>query len=127
MKIDKQVSESSIALQIILGLVIVILIYKFIDTKIIKWPLIIMTAGAFFYSISDDFRELKMNYLKHHLDTGEVPTLKDGIRNWLKAIFFLIIFIITLLFVFPDVADKYIFCRGLDEGKPSVASGCYDR
>jgi len=127
MKIDKQVSESSIALQIIIGLVIVILIYKFIDTKIIKWPLIIMTAGAFFYSISDDFRELKMNYLKHHLDTGEVPTLKDGIRNWLKAIFFLIIFIITLLFVFPDVADKYIFCRGLDEGKPSVASGCYDR
>jgi len=127
MKIDKQVSESSIALQIIIGLVIVILIYKFIDTKIIKWPLIIMTAGAFFYSISDDFRELKMNYLKHHLDTGEVPTLKDGIRNWLKAIFFLIIFIITLLFMFPDVADKYIFCRGLDEGKPSVASGCYDK
>jgi hypothetical protein len=41
MKIDKQVSESSIALQIIIGLVIVILIYKFIDTKIIKWPLII--------------------------------------------------------------------------------------
>jgi len=127
MKIDKQVSESSIALQIIIGLVIVILIYKFIDTKIIKWPLIIMTAGAFFYSISDDFRELKMNYLKHHLDTGEVPTLKDGIRNWLKAIFFLIIFIITLLFVFPNLADKYIFCRGLDEGKPSVASGCYDK
>jgi len=127
MKIDKQVSESSIALQIIIGLVIVILIYKFIDTKIIKWPLIIMTAGAFFYSISDDFRELKMNYLKHHLDTGEIPTLKDGIRNWLKAIFFLIIFIITLLFMFPDVADKYIFCRGLDEGKPSVASGCYDK
>jgi hypothetical protein len=124
---DKSVSESSIALQIIIGLVIVILIYKFIDTKIIKWPLIIMTAGAFFYSISDDFRELKMNYLKHHLDTGEVPTLKDGIRNWLKAIFFLIIFIITLLFMFPDVADKYIFCRGLDEGKPSVASGCYDK
>jgi predicted membrane protein len=123
----KSVSESSIALQIIIGLVIVILIYKFIDTKIIKWPLIIMTAGAFFYSISDDFRELKMNYLKHHLDTGEVPTLKDGIRNWLKAIFFLIIFIITLLFVFPNLADKYIFCRGLDEGKPSVASGCYDR
>jgi hypothetical protein len=123
----KSVSESSIALQIIIGLVIVILIYKFIDTKIIKWPLIIMTAGAFFYSISDDFRELKMNYLKHHLDTGEVPTLKDGIRNWLKAIFFLIIFIITLLFMFPDVADKYIFCRGLDEGKPSVASGCYDK
>jgi len=123
----KSVSESSIALQIIIGLVIVILIYKFIDTKIIKWPLIIMTAGAFFYSISDDFRELKMNYLKHHLDTGEVPTLKDGIRNWLKAIFFLIIFIITLLFVFPNLADKYIFCRGLDEGKPSVASGCYDK
>ena len=123
----KSVSESSIALQIIIGLVIVILIYKFIDTKIIKWPLIIMTAGAFFYSISDDFRELKMNYLKHHLDIGEVPTLKDGIRNWLKAIFFLIIFIITLLFVFPNLADKYIFCRGLDEGKPSVASGCYDR
>jgi predicted membrane protein len=124
---DKSVSESSIALQIIIGLIIVILIYKFIDTKIIKWPLIIMTAGAFFYSISDDFRELKMNYLKHHLDTGEVPTLKDGIRNWLKAIFFLIIFIITLLFVFPNLADKYIFCRGLDEGKPSVASGCYDK
>ena len=123
----KSVSESSIALQIIIGLVIVILIYKFIDTKINKWPLIIMTAGAFFYSISDDFRELKMNYLKHHLDTGEVPTLKDGIKNWLKAIFFLIIFIITLLFVFPNLADKYIFCRGLDEGKPSVASGCYDR
>lgn len=123
----KSVSESSIALQIIIGLVIVILIYKFIDTKIIKWPLIIMTAGAFFYSILDDFRELKMNYLKHHLDTGEVPTLKDGIKNWLKAIFFLIIFIITLLFVFPNLADKYIFCRGLDEGKPSVASGCYDR
>ncbi|MDC0415778.1 hypothetical protein OAM12_00775 [Candidatus Pelagibacter sp.] len=124
---DKSVSESSIALQIIIGLIIVILIYKFIDTKIIKWPLIIMIAGAFFYSILDDYRELKMNYLKHHLDTGEVPTLKDGIKNWLKAIFFLIIFIITFLFVFPDVADKYIFCRGLDEGKPSVASGCYDR
>ena len=100
MKIDKQVSESSIALQIIIGLVIVILIYKFIDTKIIKWPLIIMTAGAFFYSISDDFRELKMNYLKHHLDTGEVPTLKDGIRNWIKAIFFLILFLISLFIVF---------------------------
>jgi hypothetical protein len=104
---DKSVSESSIALQIIIGLIIVILIYKFIDTKIIKWPLIIMIAGAFFYSILDDYRELKMNYLKHHLDTGEVPTLKDGIKNWLKAIFFLIIFIITFLFVFPDVADIF--------------------
>lgn len=97
---DKSVSESSIALQIIIGLGIVVLIYKFIDTKIIKWPLIIMTAGAFFYSILDDFRELKMNYLKHHLETGEVPTAKDGIKNWAKAIFFLILFLISLLFVF---------------------------
>ena len=100
MKKDKSVSESSIALQIIIGLVIIILIYKFIDTKIFKWPLIIMIAGAFFYSILDDFKELKMNYLKHHLDTGEVPTIKDGIRNWIKAIFFLILFLISLFIVF---------------------------
>ena len=123
----KPITETTLAIQILIGLVIIVLIYKFIDTNIIKWPLIIMTGGAFFYSILDDFRELKSNYLKHYLDNGEVPTLKDGIRNWAKAIFFLILFLVSLLFVFPDAADKYIFCRGLDEGKPSVASGCYDK
>ena len=126
MKKNKIVSESSIARQIVIGLLILFLIYKFVDTKVIKWPLLIMTAGAFFYSVLEDYRELMKNYLKQYSETGKAPTLKDGIRNWAKAIFFLVLFLISILIFFPDLADKYIFCRGLDEGKPPVSSGCYD-
>jgi len=50
MKIDKQVSESSIALQIIIGLVIVILIYKFIDTKKILTRMIDNNITDVYYS-----------------------------------------------------------------------------
>ena len=47
-----------------------------------------------------------------------------AIEIWVGLI---ILFLISLLFVFPDLADKYIFCRGADEGKQPVSSGCYDK
>jgi len=122
----KRQTETSIAIRIWLGLIIVFIIYKYIDTLIIKLPLMIFTGGAFFYSILDRFKEALRNDIEEASITGKIPTLKDGIRNWSKAIFFVILFLISLLLSFPDLADKYIFCRGADEGKQPVSSGCYD-
>ena len=39
---------------IIIGAIVLILIFKFIDTVWLKWFLAVMTGGAFFYSIYDD-------------------------------------------------------------------------
>ena len=122
----KRMTETSIAIEIWLGLIILFLIYKYIDTLIIKWPLMIFTGGAFFYGILETCKQVLINNIEEASITGKIPTLKDGIKNWSKAIFFVILFLISLLLSFPDLADKYIFCRGADEGKQPVSSGCYD-
>ena len=95
--------ETSIAIQIWVGLIILFLIYKYIDTEIIKWPLLIMVGGAFFYSILDSFKEGYKKEMEEAIKTGIFPTKKDAIKNWSKAIFTLILFIIGLLLLFPDI------------------------
>ena len=95
---NKPISEAFLAIQILISLGIIYLIYNFIETGFIKWPIIIMVAGGTFYSVLDSINELKKYHLEDYLKTGKAPTLKDGIRNWLKAIFFLILFLISLYF-----------------------------
>ena len=99
--------ETSIAIQIWVGLIILFLIYKYIDTAIIKWPLLIMVGGAFFYSVLDGFKDAYKKEMEEAIKTGIFPTKKDAIKNWSKAIFTLILLIIGLLFLFPDfLKDK---------------------
>ena len=99
--------ETSIAIQIWVGLIILFLIYKYIDTAIIKWPLLIMVGGTFFYSILDTFKDAYKKEMEEAIKTGIFPTKKDAIKNWSKAIFTLILLIIGLLFLFPDfLKDK---------------------
>ena len=95
--------EISIAIRIWVGLIILFLIYKYIDTAIIKWPLLIMVGGAFFYSVLDSFKDAYKKEMEEAKKTGIFPTKKDAIKNWSKAILTLIILIIGLLFLFPDI------------------------
>ena len=41
-------------IQIIIGAIVLISIFEFVDTVWLKWFLAVMTGGAFFYSIYDD-------------------------------------------------------------------------
>ena len=95
--------ETSIAIQIWVGLIILFLIYKYIDTAIIKWPLLIMVGGAFFYSVLDSFKDAHKKELEEAIKTGIFPTKKGLIKKGSKAIFTLILFIIGLLLLFPDI------------------------
>ena len=96
--------------QLVVGGIIIILIIKFIDTTWLKWLLLIMSGGALFYSIYDDIAlhvqeeamkaVKKLDKQKAEIAKGtykiKVPTLKEGIWNWAKAIFWLGLFLLAL-------------------------------
>ena len=47
-----------IVFQAVAGITFLFLAYKYIDTPWIKWPFMIMLAGAFYYSTKEDLNEL---------------------------------------------------------------------
>ena len=54
----KVITKKSIVFQALVGIVFLILSYKYIDTAWIKWPFMIMLGGAFYYSTKEDLIEL---------------------------------------------------------------------
>ena len=102
--------------QVVIGAIIIILIIKFIDTTWVRWLLLIMFSGGLFYSIYDDVNlhvqkeamkaverreKQKAEIAKGTYKGGmflKVPTLKEGIWNWAKAIFWLGLFLLMLKF-----------------------------
>ena len=104
----------SVFFQIVIGAIIIILIIKFIDTTWVRWLLLIMFSGGLFYSIYDDVnlhvqKEAMKAVEKREKQKAEiakgtykggmflkVPTLKEGIWNWAKAIFWLGLFLLML-------------------------------
>ena len=95
----------SVFFQIVIGAIIIILIIKFIDTTWVRWLLLIMFSGGLFYSIYDDVnlhvqkeamkavekREKQKDEIAKGTYKGglflKMPTKKEAIWNWAKAIF----------------------------------------
>ena len=95
----------SVFFQIVIGAIIIILIIKFIDTTWVRWLLLIMFSGGLFYSIYDDVnlhvqKEAMKAVEKREKQKAEIakgtykgglflkiPTKKEAIWNWAKAIF----------------------------------------
>ena len=100
--------------RIVIGGTIIILIIKFVDPTWLRWLLLIMFSGGLFYSIYDDIalhvqkettkvvekrEKQKAEIAKGTYKGGmylKVPTLKEGIWNWAKAIFWLGLFLLML-------------------------------
>ena len=100
--------------RIIIGAIIIILIIKFVDTTWLRWLILIMFSGGLFYSMYDDIalyvqKETTKVVAKREKQKAEiakgtykggmflkVPTLKEGIWNWAKAIFWLGLFLLML-------------------------------
>ena len=95
---------------IAIAIIIIFIIYKYVNITWLKWILIIFTSGGFFYSIYDDValfihnettkalinldrlkKDIKDNKRDPKDDYGGLvmkePTLKDGLINWAKTIF----------------------------------------
>ena len=103
--------------RIVIGGIIIILIIKFVDTTWLRWLLLIMFSGGLFYSIYDDVnlhvqKEAMKAVAKREKQKAEiakgtykggmflkVPTLKEGIWNWAKAIFWLGLFLLMLKYL----------------------------
>ena len=102
--------------QVVIGAIIIILIIKFVDTTWLRWLLLIMFGGALYYSVKEDIAlyvqkeatkaVTKLEKQKAEIAKGtykggmfmKVPTLKEGIWNWAKAIFWLGLFLLALKF-----------------------------
>mgnify|MGYP001319603537 CR=1 FL=1 len=100
--------------QVVIGAIIIILIIKFVDTTWLRWLILIMFSGGLFYSMYDDIalyvqKETTKVVAKREKQKAEiakgtykggmflkVPTLKEGIWNWAKAIFWLGLFLLML-------------------------------
>ena len=100
--------------RIVIGAIIIILIIKFVDPTWLRWLLLIMSGGGLFYSIYGDIalhvqKETTKVVAKREKQKAEiakgtykggmflkVPTLKEGIWNWAKAIFWLCLFLLAL-------------------------------
>ena len=100
--------------RLVFGFIIIVLIIKNVDIVWLKWLLLIMSSGALFYSIYDDIalhvqKETSKVVAKREKQKAEiakgtykgglflkVPTLKEGIWNWAKAIFWLGLFLLAL-------------------------------
>ena len=65
MKRVKVITKKWIIIQALVGLV---LCYKYIDTAWIKWPFMIMIAGAFYYSTKEDLNEMFKDKLVDEFD-----------------------------------------------------------
>ena len=104
----------SVFFQIVIGAIIIIAIIKFVDTTWLRWLLLIMFGGALYYSVKEDIalhvqKETTKAVAKREKQKAEiakgtykggmflkVPTLKEGIWNWAKAIFWLGLFLLML-------------------------------
>ena len=100
--------------RLVFGFIIIVLIIKLVDIVWLKWLLLIMSSGALFYSIYDDIAlhvqekamkaVKKLDKQKAEIAKGtykiKVPTLKEGIWNWAKVIFWLCLFLLVLKFLF---------------------------
>ena len=53
----KIITKKWIFFQALIGITLLVLCYKYIDTVWIKWPLMIMLGGGFFYATKDDVTE----------------------------------------------------------------------
>ena len=102
--------------QLVVGGIIIIGIIKFVDTTWLRWVLLIMSAGGLFYAVYDDIAlhvqkeamkaAMKLEKQKAEIAKGtykgglfvKVPTLKEGIWNWTKALFWLGLFLLMLKF-----------------------------
>ena len=102
--------------QLVVAGIIIIGIIKFVDTTWLRWLLLIMFGGALYYSVQEDIalhvqKEAMKAVEKREKQKAEiakgtykgglfmkVPTLKEGIWNWAKAIFWLGLFLLTLKF-----------------------------
>ena len=100
--------------QVVIGAIIIILIIKFVDTTWLRWLILIMFSGGLFYSMYDDIvlhiqKETTKAVAKREKQKAEiakgtykggmflkVPTLKEGIWNWTKAIFWVGLFLLAL-------------------------------
>ena len=100
--------------RIVIGAIIIILIIKLVDPTWLRWLLLIMFSGGLFYSIYGDIalhvqkettkvvekrEKQKAEIAKGTYKGGmflKVPTLKEGIWNWAKAIFWLGLFLLML-------------------------------
>ena len=102
--------------RIVIGVIIITLIIKFVDPTWLRWLLLIMFSGGLFYSIYGDIalhvqkettkvvekrEKQKAEIAKGTYKGGmflKVPTLKEGIWNWAKALFWLGLFLLMLKF-----------------------------
>ena len=100
--------------QLVVAGIIIIGIIKFVDTTWLRWLLLIMFGGALYYSVQEDIalhvqKETMKAVKKREKQKAEiakgtykggmflkVPTLKEGIWNWAKAIFWLGLFLLML-------------------------------
>ena len=102
--------------QLVVAGIIIIGIIKFVDTTWLRWLLLIMFGGALYYTVFEDIAlhvnketmkaVTKLEKQKAEIAKGtykgglfmKVPTLKEGIWNWAKAIFWLGLFLLALKF-----------------------------
>ena len=64
----KVITKKWIIFQALIGITLLVLCYKYIDTVWIKWPLMIMLGGAFYYSTKEDLDELFKQSLEEELE-----------------------------------------------------------
>ena len=102
--------------RIVIGAIIIILIIKLVDPTWLRWLLLIMFSGGLYYSVKEDIvlhvqKETSKVVAKREKQKAEiakgtykggiflkVPTLKEGIWNWAKALFWLGLFLLMLKF-----------------------------
>ena len=64
----KVITKKWIIFQALIGIILLVLCYKYIDTVWIKWPLMIMLGGGFYYSTKEDLDELFKQSLEEELE-----------------------------------------------------------
>ena len=64
----KVITKKWIIFQALIGIILLVLSYKYIDTAWIKWPFMIMLGGAFYYSTKEDLDELFKQSLEEELE-----------------------------------------------------------
>ena len=64
----KVITKKCIIFQALIGIILLVLSYKYIDTAWIKWPFMIMLGGAFYYSTKEDLAELFKQSLEEDLE-----------------------------------------------------------
>ncbi len=100
----------SVLFQIAIGFIIIISIIKFVDTTWLRWLLLVMSGGALFYSVYDDLvLYLRKEFIKTLSKEKKIvtPTLKEGIWNWAKAIFWVCLCVGVWFYYFDHKENKH--------------------